>query len=253
MYRARMRFSLVAVLLCLGFLSDTMAAPSIRKLGTAGSVGGKVTAVKSIDTGATVKATDENTVGDTDVTVKKATTSKPAMKGSVVQPSSRAASSRIGILGAKPVTKGTTLTGYETRFPSVSTKTGKIQSIYKPVVTTEPIVTNEEIIEKVTNLEIGLRNKADASELQNNYYTKDQINTGFYGTAYIDTKVSELQGAIDALDPVGISNLTQTVSDHTESINTLNGQATKVYDHATGKYTDVTIVTEFDDSILSSN
>lgn len=234
-----MRFSLIAVLFCLGLVPDTMAAPSIRKLGSVGTATGKVTSVKNIDSGT-------NNALSTDASVKKATTSKPStLTGSMIQPGTRSASSRVGILGAKPVTKGTTLTGFESRFPSVSTKTGKIQSISKPVVTTETAAAvNSEVANKVTNLE---------SELQNNYYTKDQINNGFYGTAYIDTQITNLQNRIDSMNPDGNPELVQTVNSHTESINTLNGKITKVYDHATNQYTDVTIVTEFDESILSSN
>lgn len=246
MYRIKMRFSLIAVLFCLGLVPDTMAAPSVRKLGSVGTATGKVTSVKNIDSGT-------NNALSTDASVKKATTSKPStLTGSMIQPGTRSASSRVGILGAKPVTKGTTLTGFESRFPSVSTKTGKIQSISKPVVTTETATAvNSEVANKVTNLE---------SELQNNYYTKDQINTGFYGIADIDTKMSGidtringLKDRIDSLNPDGNPELVQTVNSHTESINTLNGKITKVYDHATNQYTDVTIVTEFDESILSSN
>lgn len=241
-----MRFSLIAVLFCLGLVPDTMAAPSIRKLGSIGSTGSKVTSVKNVDA-------DTTNALNTDVAVKKATTSKPStLTGSMIQPGARSASSKLGILGAKPVTKGTTLTGFESRFPSVSVKTGKIQSVQKPPITTETSsASNDEIVEKVTNLEIGLRNKVDTSELQNNYYTKDQINTGFYGVADIDTKVSDLQRQIDLLDPDSSSGLVQTVAGHTESINNLNGKITKVYDHATNQYTDVTIVTEFDDSIFN--
>lgn len=238
MYRIKMRFSLIAMLLCLGFVPDTMAAPSIRKLGSVGTATGKVTSVKNIDSGTT------NALS-TDASVKKATTSKPStLTGSVVKPA-RSASSKVGVLGANPVTKGTTLAGIEGRFPSVFTKTGKIQSISKPVVTTETAAAvNSEVANKVTNLE---------SELQNNYYTKDQINNGFYGTAYIDTQITNLQNRIDSMDPDGNPELVQTVNSHTESINVLNGKITKVYDHATNQYTDVTIITEFDESILSSN
>lgn len=233
-----MRFSLIAVLFCLGLVPDTMAAPSIRKLGSVGSTGSKVTSVKNVDSGTT------NALS-TDASVKKATTSKPStLTGSVIKPA-RSASSKIGVLGANPITKGTTLAGIEGRFPSVFTKTGKIQSISKPVVTTETAAAvNSEVANKVTNLE---------SELQNNYYTKDQINNGFYGTAYIDTQITNLQNRIDSIDPDGNPELVQTVNSHTESINALNGKITKVYDHATNQYTDVTIITEFDESILSSN
>lgn len=238
MYRIKMRFSLIAMLLCLGFVPDTMAAPSIRKLGSVGTATGKVTSVKNIDSGT-------NNTLSTDASVKKATTSKPStLTGSVIKPA-RSASSKVGVLGANPVTKGTTLAGIEGRFPSVFTKTGKIQSISKPVVTTETAAAvNSEVANKVTNLE---------SELQNNYYTKDQINNGFYGTAYIDTQITNLQNRIDSMNPDGNPELVQTVNSHTESINALNGKITKVYDHATNQYTDVTIVTEFDESILSSN
>jgi len=239
MYRIKMRFSLIAMLLCLGFVPDTMAAPSIRKLGSVGTATGKVTSVKNVDS-------DTTNALSTDASVKKATTSKPStLTGSMIQPGTRSASSRVGILGAKPVTKGTTLTGFESRFPSVSTKTGKIQSISKPVVAKETAAAvNSEVANKVTNLE---------SELQNNYYTKDQINNGFYGTAYIDTQITNLQNRIDSMNPDGNPELVQTVNSHTESINALNGKITKVYDHATNQYTDVTIITEFDESILSSN
>ena len=175
MYRSNMRFSLFFCALCL-ITMDTMAAPSVRVLGTNNS-GTKVVPAK---TGENINRSA--TIG----TVKKA-----SVKNAGVTSSQKVLS---------PGTERVATISTGGRLPVISTKT--IQTAVKPGTATVNTNTSaakfDEVNDRIDGLENKVDTKADILELEK-YYTKeeiDNIKSGYYTSGEVDEKISNIDTII---------------------------------------------------------
>ena len=244
------QFSLVAAVLCFGLISGADAAPSVRVLGSsAGSSVGKTTGTKV--SGAKTGNTIKSSVLNANTGVKKSASVKTmSPTTTTMQPVARTSSGRAGTAGT-----GTVATvGGANRFPGIASKTN-VQKSYSPsatgtIISTDPNARSynmQEMSERLEVLEEDIVSKAKKNDLDN-YYTKDEINEGYYTTTQVDEKINSIN--TDMSSPY-MQALTESVQRNTADILTLKGQYQYIYDMGTGEKKSVYLITNFDESLFS--
>ena len=243
------KFSIIALALSIGFVANVDAAPSVRVLGSAkpSSVGssagtmGNTTGIKAtgVNTGDNIKP---SVLGTTAGAKKSASMKKVSPTTAAMQPVARAASNRTG-------TSATTATAKTSsaRFPGIASKSNIQKSLQVATSGGSGGASGYDLQEMANQL----ANKVDTSTLEENYYTKTQIdeaNAGYYTSAQVDEIIS---GIDTSASSAYIRYLTNTVNQHTEQIQGILTDQQSIYDLNSGETKSVFFVTGFDaDAVL---
>lgn len=256
MHRINVKFSLIALGLCLGFACAANAAPSVRVLGSntaKTSAAGKATAIKK---GQNIKpsAMNANTGAKKAASVKKLPSST-----SVLTPVGKPVTNRIDTPTTKPAeTEATTgAAAAETqRFPGIATKSN-IQ--FGNRIVTDNVSTTgktgyniQDINDRLSTAEGTLSDKADKTDLDA-YYTKEQINSNYYTKDEIQD-IIEYDHSITSSEYINhLDNRVTANSNSIDSIaNKLDNLSTSVFDNTTAEDVDVYFVDTFSESVLGA-
>ena len=252
MHRFNTQFSLFTLILCFGLVSGVAAAPSVRVLGSStGSPVGKTTGTKA--TGAKTGNTIKSSVLNANTNVKKSASVKTmSPTTATMQPVARTSSGRAGTAGTGTVA---TVAGAN-RFPGIASKTN-VQKSYSPtstgtITSTDPNAKGynmQEMSERLGNLEEDITTKAQKVDLDN-YYTKEEINSGYYTTAQIDEKIDSIN--TDVSSPY-MQALSENVLKNSADILTLKGDSQYLYDLNSGEKKSIYLVTDFDETSFFSD
>lgn len=247
MYRLHRRFSLFALIACLGMVSGAYGASSVSVLGS-GSTGyttGTKTSTAAKAVGVNKGKTTSASVLNANSGVKKSASVKTISPKTTanLMPISRAASNRIGAIGTK-----TAKTGADgARFPGVVTKTN-VQNLSKTSGSALKPVSGgagynmQEMTDKIGSIEETLSNKVDSVSM-NDYYTKSEIDANNYTRDEIDAK---LAGIDTSASSQYIRYLSQKVDLHDAQIQELLATDQAVYDLNSQEKKNLYFVTDFD-------
>ena len=257
MYRLNVRFSLFALVLCMGFIGTASAAPSIRVLGanagaTKNTSATKATAVK---TGNNLKASGLNSALNAKKSASIKTTSSNA---SVVIPVTKTAVNRIGTETETPVE-----TQKETaRFPGIMTKSN-IQGNKISTDTTsnslKPGYDIQDITNRLTNAESDLADKVDKDTLDD-YYTKEEvedIRTGYYTKEQVEDRLAGIDASASSqyirFLTTRVNAQAEQLNLHDEQIQEILAQDGAIYDNASGEKVNISFISLFDaDAVLGA-
>ena len=192
MCNMKTNFSLISAALCLGFVFDATAAPSVRVLGS-GAGYNKTTTAK---TGDSISPSVLNAGSG----ATKAASIRSITPGSVTTaPVPRAASSRPGTMAT---TKAAVTKSSAERFPGISTK-ANVQSVGKVGTAVSGGQTSstpsgggynvKEMNDRLTDVEKFLDNNAIAtSKMSDYYYDKDYINANYFDKEAVQQKINAI-------------------------------------------------------------
>jgi len=261
MYQSNKKFSLVAMILSLGFVAGASAAPSVRVLGagsgsSVGNTAGKTSATKAsgVNTGNNIKP---NVLNASAGVKKSASVKTMSTNVANMQPVSRASSKRTGGSGTGVVNTGSGASVSDAnRFPGIASKTN-VQKSYAPsstgsIVATDPSTKAyniQEMTERIGYLESSVDDKATKVDLEN-YYTKEEIDTmnaGYYTSSEVDEKINSIDTSMSS--PY-IQSLVETIDSHTTEIRNLKGESQYIYDMNSGEKKSIYLVADFDENAL---
>ena len=224
MYTKKMRFSLVSLMLCLGFISGVSAAPTVRVLGGNAANSTAKAAYIPVSSGA------KNTSTTGSVT-KKATVSKLSISPNAASQASIRQTAKMPTASDS----GTVKTANTERFPTVSSF-GVAPTSYK-VSTSNTTVALQGVNEKIENLSMDIADLQD--KLAGEYMTSEEISSNYYDSNEIDIFKEGIY--------VQINNLKDEMDNiQIEEVDT-------IYDYATQSRKHEAIVNDFDPSIFDNN
>lgn len=189
MNKKHIRFSLITCALCLGFLSDAVAAPSVKRLGgtntytgTSGAVSAKSGNITKTNSGSRLSSVRTNRLSNT----KNTTSVKTTTSGAVANTSRLSVGKYLHSAGVdtgkiKPISSGSSVT------PSELDAYAKKDEVY----------TKDEIDAKDYLTQTDVENTyVTKTEIQNNYYTTEQI-TNNYATK---TEMNDMSDTVSGID-----------------------------------------------------
>ena len=227
MYNKNTRFSLAVLVLCLGAVSDTMAAPSVRVLGGGGvgatmsgnsvptvsnGVSGAKPAVKAVPA-SMANRVNTSILGGGNLSAKKGAAVKVGSAVTPMQSIARTVSpvqlNKVGGASANTVSSAG-------RIPSMKLQ-GKIQSVYRPVQAAAPAETS--------------------TPTTANYYTK--------------TEIDEMLAGLDIENVRNLTNNIQQTID--QAVQQINQESNTIYNAKTEQRELVYVVDEddFDESMFN--
>lgn len=200
MNKKHIRFSLITCALCLGFLSDAVAAPSVKRLGgmntytgTSDAVSAKSGNITKTNSGSRSSSVRTNRLTNTKGTVSTKTTASNAKANtSRLSVGQYLHSAGVNAGKIKPVSSGSSVTPSE-----VSDLTLRIENLENNKADKGDYYTKDEIDNKNYLTQTDVENTyVTKTEIQNNYYTTEQI-TNNYATK---TEMNDMSDTVSNID-----------------------------------------------------